>query len=140
MNFYTDASDEQKKSYLHLLIQISKADNKIHQNEARFIDDMARRLGISEEVTHELLDLNKNVDLSLPKDVTERMRMFYHMLFLIGIDGEITEDEKEICKELGFRLCLNPPLMDDLIDIMVENLNKNVPEDKMVEAVIKYMN
>ena len=45
-----------------------------------------------------------------------------------------------MCKQLGFRLCLNPPLMDDLIDIMVENLNKKIPEDIMIKAVKKYLN
>ena len=58
----------------------------------------------------------------------------------MGIDGEISREEKELCKQLGFRLCLNTLLIDDLIAIMVEHLNKKIPEDLMIKAVTKYMN
>ena len=123
-----------------MLIKLSNADHKIDANEARFIRDVAKKLGLSEK---DVINIDKHPEklhFALPDTLLERMQQFYHLLFLMGIDGEITHEEREMCRELGFRLCLNPSLMDDLINLMIDNLSQRIPEGEMLEAVKKYLN
>lgn len=123
-----------------MLIKLSNADHKVDKNEARFINDMAKKLGLTENDVENIHDHPDEFLFTLPDNMLERMRQFYHLLFLMGIDGEITIEEREICRQLGFRLCLNPPLMDDLINLMIDNLNKRIPDGEMLEVIKKYMN
>ena len=129
-----------KKSYLLMLIKLSNADHKVDKNEARFINNVAKKLGLTENDVENIHDHPDEFRFTLPDNMLERMRQFYHLLFLMGIDGEITIEEREICRQLGFRLCLNPPLMDDLINLMIDNLNKRIPDGEMLEVIKKYMN
>ncbi len=129
-----------KKSYLLMLIRLSDADRCVDQNEARFIRDMAKKLGLSDNDVENIHNHPGEFPFTLPDNMLDRMRQLYHLLFLMGIDGSITREEREICRELGFRLCLNPPLTDDLINIIVDHLNRKIPEDEMLNAVKKYLN
>ncbi len=140
MDFYSSFDENIKKSYLLMLIKIEEADKKIDINEEAFIEYIAGKLGLTENDINEIRRNPGKFEFKLPDNVDDRLRIFYSLLYMMGIDGEIQEQEKEMCRKLGFRLCINPVLMDDLIDIMVRNLNKRIPEDQMLKAVKKYLN
>ena len=140
MSIFSQNNIDIKKSYLLMIIKLSKADHKIDPNEARFVKDLAAKLELSDAEVHNIEQHPEELHFTLPDNMLERMQQFYHLLFLMGIDGEITRDEREMCRELGFRLCLNPPLMDDLINIMIDNLSKRIPEGEMLNAIKKYLN
>jgi uncharacterized tellurite resistance protein B-like protein len=140
MDFYSSFDDNIKKSYLLMLIKIEEADKRIDINEEAFIEYIAGKLGLTENDIKEIRQNPRKFEFKLPDNVNDRLRIFYNLLYMMGIDGEIEEEEKEMCRKLGFRLCINPVLMDDLIDIMVRNLNKRIPEDEMLKAVKKYLN
>jgi uncharacterized tellurite resistance protein B-like protein len=140
MDFYSSFDENIKKSYLLMLIKIEEADKRIDINEEAFIEYIAGRLGLTENDIKEIRQNPGKFEFKLPDNVEDRLRIFYSLLYMMGIDGEIQEQEKEMCRKLGFRLCINPVLMDDLIDIMVRNLNKRIPEDEMLKAVKKYLN
>ncbi|MFO7658832.1 MAG: hypothetical protein R6W78_17365 [Bacteroidales bacterium] len=129
-----------RKSFLLMIIKLSDADHRIDQNEARFIGDLADKLGITKDEITNIHDHPEDLQFTLPDNMLERMQQFYHLLFLMRIDGQITTEEREICRNLGFRLCLNPLLMDDLINLMVDNLSRRIPEGEMLNAVKKYLN
>jgi uncharacterized tellurite resistance protein B-like protein len=140
MDFYSSFNEDIKKSYLLMLIKVEEADKKIDINEEAFIMYIAGRLGLTKKDIDDIRHNPGKFEFKLPDNMDDRLRIFYSLLYMMGIDGEIREQEKEMCKKLGFRLCINPVLMDDLIDIMVRNLNKRIPEDEMLKAVKKYLN
>lgn len=133
-------SSQENITYLAILLLMSKADGEIDLWEEKFIDDTARKLGI-DEAEKDMIKSNpqKYCDY-LPNCLNERLSMFYNLLVLMGIDGTIDENEKEMCRAIGFRLCFNPMLMEDMIQIMIEHIGKKVPVEQVVEAVIKYQN
>jgi len=140
MEQYSSYDINIKKSYLLMLIKIEEADKKIDVNEEAFISFIAGKLGLTDEDIKDIRQNPGKFEFKLPDNIGDRLRIFYSLLYMMGIDGEIDKSEKEMCRKLGFRLCINPILMDDLIDIMVDNLNKRIPEDQMLEAVKKYLN
>jgi uncharacterized tellurite resistance protein B-like protein len=140
MGIYSSYDINIKKSYLLMLIKIEEADKKIDVHEEAFISFMAGKLGLTDKDIRDIRQNPEKFEFRLPDNIDDRLRIFYSLLYMMGIDGEIKKSEKEMCRKLGFRLCINPVLMDDLIDIMVENLNKRLPEDQMLEAVKKYLN
>lgn len=123
-----------------MLIRMSEADNTVQPDEEAFILGITQKLGLTAD---DLEFVKKNPDsfpFTLPKTMEERIMEFYNLLVLMSIDGVVTPEEKELCRQLGFRLLLNPPLINDLIDLMIDNINKKIPEDQMLQAVLKYLN
>lgn len=123
-----------------MLFKIGMADGSLNQWEEHYIFKIAERLNISTEKLNSIL---KDPDIhikTLPETYAQRLEFFYNLLFMMGIDNKVTPEEKELCKKIGFKLCFNPMLMNDLISIIIENLGKNVPVDDVISAVIKYQN
>ena len=129
-----------KESYLALLILMGKADQKLDSYEKNLITSVGHRLGLSYQRIEEIsYDPNRYIDL-LPDTLDERISQFYYILYLMGIDGKISPEETELCKKIGLRLCTNPDLVNDLIVIMTNHLNKKIPADELILAVKKYFN
>lgn len=133
-------SHEIKLTYLAILHEIAYADGVFNEQEDRYISVIADRLGISSEEKYAIQAEPGKYRIRLPETLAQRIEFFYNMLFMMGIDNDVKKEEKELCKKIGFKLCFNPMLMDDMINIIVQSLGKKVPVDKVIQAVIKYQN
>lgn len=131
---------EIKKSYLAMLIMIRDADHNYSEWEEQFIENIATRLSIS-KADMDLVYRNPKANITqLPETYAQRIEFFYNLLFLMGIDNNVNRQEIEMCRQIGFKLCFNPLLMEDLIQIIVDNLGRKVPVNDVIKAVLKYQN
>ena len=131
---------EIKKSLIAMLIALSEADNEYAEYEIALIKDTGLKMGLTLD---DIKYIKKNLSgykLILPDNLSERMKIFCYLIFMIRIDGKITISEKELIKKVGFRLCLNPPLMNEIFEILEKYLNKQLPDTLIADMVKKYMN
>ena len=131
---------EASMSYLALLIKMAQSDNEEHESETMYIEHVATQMGLNDEDIKEVRQNLSEYKLIIPSDEHDRLVIFYHLLFLMKIDNKVVEEEMDLCRDLGFQLGLNPLLTDDLINLMAEYANKELPENRMLEEVRKYMN
>ena len=97
-------------------------------------------MGLSlDEIKQVKADLN-NFNLHLPDSLNDRMSMFCYLLFIIRVDGMISTREKELMKNIGFRLCLNIDLLNEMFDILEKYNNKKLPDNIIAEKLRKYLN
>ena len=138
---FSSGSEEQiRKSHLLMLMKLSAADNHSSELEQQFIKDIALKLGYSDVDLDEFQNGKEEITEEIPTTEVERMTFFYHFLFLMKIDGNVTREERELCSQLGFRLGFRPALVDELIDIMASYVKQRVPAGVMLEAIRKYLN
>ena len=133
-------SDLNKKNQMLLLLKLAQEDNVLDLREETFIIDIALKMGLNRQDIDNLKDNPDKVQVSIPKSEKERMTTLYHLLFLMRIDGKVTREEKDLCVKLGFRLGINPFLVEELISIMDDYDGKIVPQGVMLDAVKKYLN
>lgn len=133
-------SAEIKKTYLAMLIAIAKSDGDFNIWEEKYIDTIALKLSVNESEKDLIKDNPGKYMNALPDNYSQRIEFFYNLLFMMGIDNKVTREEKELCKQIGFKLCFNPMLMDDLLTIIIDNLGKDIPVEQVINAVIKYQN
>lgn len=133
-------SDDIKITYLAMLARIGCVDGNLDDIEEGYIDRIAERLNISASVAKLVKESPLHFCKQLPDTYGQRIEFFYNLLFMMGINNEISESEKSLVKQIGFNLCFNPMLMDDLINIITSYLGKDVPVDEVIQAVIKYQN
>ena len=122
-------------------MEMAKADNAYKSNEDQLLREIAERMQIDlEDVASMDESDQENARLHIPKSEMERMTIFYQLLFMMRIDGNVSQGEKKLCQRMGFRLGINPLLVEELIDIMVKHLNDRVPEEEMLRSIKKYLN
>ncbi len=125
---------------LLLLLALTNADAKSTINEQKFILDIATQLGISADELNQLQSSFKHFKIEIPESEQERMTILYQLLFLMRIDAEIADPEKEIIHQIALKFGVHPDLTNDLINVMIEHLQKNIPIDALLLQIKKYMN
>jgi len=126
---------------LKILIQLSKADNYFHEFEFSYLLKVGRHLEIEDDKVETLIQRTDTTRFTeIPQKEEDRMVIIYYMLFLMKIDHKITEEEKELVHHYGFKLGFSAPMIDEFIDIMEKNKDKNVETDKMLSVLRKYQN
>lgn len=125
---------------LLLLLALTNADAKCTINEQKFIVDIATQLGISTEELTQLQKSFKHFKIEIPESEQERMTILYQLLFLMRIDAEIASTEKEMIHQIALKFGVHPDLTNDLINVMTEHLQKNIPIDALLLQIKKYMN
>ena len=123
-----------------MLIRMSRADGRHHVNEDKMIREIARRMNISEEELDEIRERPLSVKFTLPETEDERLVVLYHLLFIMRIDQNISPEEKDLCREMGFRLGLNPLMVQDMIDVMADHLDQKLPDELLLATIKRYRN
>ncbi len=78
--------------------------------------------------------------LNPPTDEQSRMTILYYLLFLLDLDGDVTEEEEKLVQEFGFRLGFHTTLTRDLIGLIKRYAYTGVPPHKMLEKIKSYLN
>jgi uncharacterized tellurite resistance protein B-like protein len=119
---------------------LAEADDRDHESEIRFINNVAGRIGLSESDVREIDAHPERLTFSLPDSEADRMTVLYDLLFLMKIDGNVAEEEKEIVRELGVRLGFRISMVEEFIQTIATYVNQPVPPDALLDIIRKYMN
>lgn len=129
-----------KKSHLHLLLQLARADDRMHVNEDKFMRSVAKRIGLNRAEFEEVKFYPERFTFTLPKSQDERFKCFVDLLNLMKVDNDIAKEEIDFVKRVGLILGINIPLTEDLLAVMEKFIGKEVPYDVIEEAAQKYLN
>lgn len=129
-----------KKSHLHLLLQLARADDRMHVNEDKFMRQVAKRIGLNNAEFEEVKFYPERFTFTLPKTPEERFNCFVDLLNLMKVDDDIAKEEIDFIKRVGLVLGINIPLTEDLIALMEKFIGKEVPVNVINEAAQKYLN
>ena len=129
-----------KKSHIHLLLQLARADDRMHINEDKFMRQVAKRIGLSDIEFDEVKFYPERFEFTIPKTEKERFRCFVDLLNLMKVDEDIAKEEIDFVKRIGLILGINIPLTEDLIALMEKFIGIEVPYDVIEEAAKKYNN
>ena len=132
--------NERNKAVLAILITMSQVDQQVDQIEKQFILDVSRQLGLSLDEVETIREQPETFILRPPKSEQDRMTILYYLLFTMRVDGQIKPKEEELCHKVGFRLGFNNLMIDDLIQVMKDHPKGEVPPEKMLNEIKKYLN
>jgi len=139
MNLDELGEDAKKQNILSIMLYMSKVDNVIHDNEMMYILQLGLSMGMSDEAIRQIAkDIKPN--LFIPSSEIDRMTILYYLIFLIKVDGEVTEEEKEMLHHFGLKLGFNHLLVANIIRVVQANLGKKMPPNALIEEVRKYHN
>ncbi len=122
---------EEKISHLNDLINLSKIDGNEALNEVNFINSVADRLGISRKDLKELKEKSANITFMPPKDMYRIMMQYHRLIVLMGIDRIITDEEKELCVNLGLKMNLKKEAIEEIIDKAIDTPRHVISVDEI---------
>jgi hypothetical protein len=139
MNRLSDDDKKQIIGTINILVNLAKVDNEVHGKELLYLLHVGKNLGLSEQTTRDMLNRPK-VDIQVPSSEERRMTMLYHLLFMMKMDGVISEDERKLIVHYGFLLGFNELMVMEMIDAIKDHIYTFLPEDELINIVKKHLN
>lgn len=133
------SEDAKKENILSIMITMSKVDNIIHDNEMMYIIQLGLSMGMTEEAIRRVSQI-RDPSLYIPASEEDRMTIFYYLVFLIKIDGDISESEKDLLHHFGLKLGFNHLMVANIIRVVQANIGNRLPPNALIEEVRKYLN
>lgn len=124
---------ENKYIIIQLLYQMAYADGHFSDTEKQYITAIMEKEGI----TIESLEEEK---IEVPAQERDRMTILYYLLFMIRVDGKITDQERVFTRKFGVLLGFREVMVVEMIAVMERYLNDRLPQDELVKVIQKYMN
>jgi hypothetical protein len=134
------SSIAQKKGFVATLFKMTASDNRLEAKELIYILEAGMQIGFDRETIIQIGQETELHPLVVPADEAQRMTMLYYLLFLMRIDGHIDPDEEIFAKMFGFKLGFNELMLEELVIVMKDHVNAELPEDLLIEKVRKYLN
>ena len=139
MNLDGLGEDARKENILAIIAAMSTADGDFHENEMVYILKLGLSLGMTEDQIRDVT-IKKNPTLFVPSSEAERMEILVYLVCLIRIDGEITEEEKDMLYHFALKLGFNHLLVSNIIRVLQANKGQKLPPGAILTEVKKYLN
>ena len=129
---------EEKVSHLNDLIKLSRIDGRENLNEINFINSVADRLGISRKDLKEIRTKTGKVHFSPPEDMYQLMMQYHRLIVLMGIDRIISEEEREFCTKLGYKMKLKREAISEIIEKAIDTPRHIISVDDIEQVFYRY--
>jgi len=139
MNLDELGDDARKENILAIMVAMSTVDGQFHDNEMVYILKLGFSLGMTESEIRNVT-VSKKPSLFIPSSEAERMEILVYLVFLMRIDGDITDEEKELLHHYGLKLGFNHLLVSNIIRVVHANKGSKLPSDAILKEVKKYLN
>lgn len=121
----------EKMRMLAELIRMAGADGEHRSEEYDFLQQVTETLKIDPIEMERLFNIQQQSPL--PKSEMLRIFIFSHLVMMILADGEVSEDEIQLLKELTIKLALPPQAVQEVINRLHLYLNTGFPADEIIK-------
>jgi len=141
MNFGTFEEELAMKSYIvSMLVKQASSDGDIADAETSYLLFAASALGLDKMDIKPIIQTPESYSISPPPDEDKRLTILYYMLFMMRADKIIDAKEEKLCYKIGFQMGFRQDMITQLIDVMKEYLDANIPPTAMLDKIKPYLN
>lgn len=124
------------KAHLSNLLKIAESDGTFDQIEADYLLSLAGRFNVSEAELKRIQDNPTTLRQNLPAGDRERLNQLHQLVSMMLIDGEIHDQEMTVCKAYAEQLELRPEFVDDLVRVIGDSADQEVPSDIIIAKLL----
>ena len=141
MDFGSDENVMAYKKYIiSLLVKQANSDEHFSVIEKKYLKYAGEQMGMSDR---EIAKIRLNPDafeIAPPPDESQRVTILYYTLFMMRADQKISKAEEELCYGVGLRLGFRHEMVSNLIDVMKQYLDQQLPPDAMLNKIKPFLN
>jgi uncharacterized tellurite resistance protein B-like protein len=127
-----------KQAFLHL-VQISKIDGKISQEEYDLLHREGKKFGLTDPEIDNLISSESNTHYHAPYSLQEKFEQLYNMAEMIMADDVADEKEERMIKKFAIEAGFNDSKLTGLTEILIEGVRQNTDEDVLFSKFKKYI-
>jgi len=120
MSTIKSLSAEERKSHFHNVAVLAIKDGKIHPQERRLLECIAKDWALTDDEIKEVESNPDSIKFVVPEDPDFRFLQLYDLVEMMIIDGEMKIAEKELCAALAERLGFEQEAIATIIQGIIE--------------------
>ncbi len=112
-------SESEKTILLTDLMDLAKSDGIVQFSEMTYLVWVAQKLGVHQADLKKLMDKKVSAFDRISPD--QRLTQFHRLLSMMFVDTDIAPAELEKCRELAYKMGLDPSKVDTLLSEIEKN-------------------
>jgi hypothetical protein len=133
-------NDEKNESLIKILIHAAFADGGVDADDLVYLRYVCDCLQMPHDIIEKYSKSDPGDHQILPSDEVDRVKILYHLLFLINADSIIKPEEELVVYNLAFKLGFNELMTREFIELMKTYSVNNLPDRSMISILKKYNN
>jgi len=135
-DFYQEKQQERNEhlAIFQNLYLIAAADGIIGPAEQELLLEVARNLGLGQPDLELVLDSDTPLDFIIPEDEEERYFSLKNLVYMMVVDGEIDENEYQLCVSFAKRIGLGQEAVEKIIAEYESLRDERATQQSEVEA------
>lgn len=136
-NQFDSAELKSKKSHIKNLYSIAMADGKLHNVEFDFILNVGQnKLFLDGYTIQSIINNLDDVTFFIPKTVNERISFLEDYVKITLIDGNINQNEVNVCKQIAINFGFKPIVIDDLFAEVLAGIAKGIAKELALKKAL----
>jgi uncharacterized tellurite resistance protein B-like protein len=140
MSFTDFITDSGKKicieHYIHL-VQVSRIDGSISDQEMRMLHREGRKFGLTDPEVDKIIKSESNHQYIPPYSLKGKFDQIYNVAQIILADEQVTEAESKMIKRFAIEAGFRDEVIPKIIDLLMEGIKKGDDEDDLFERFRK---
>lgn len=125
-----------KEHFLHL-VQISRVDGKISDEEMKMLHRKGRKFGLTDPEIDYLIQSEAHHHYTPPISLKAKFSHLYNIAQLILADDVITESERKMLKRFAIEAGFKGETVDNLTEHLLEGIKNGIDEDDLLDQFRK---
>jgi hypothetical protein len=125
-----------KNAFIHL-VQISRIDGKINDDELELLHKEGKKFGLTDPEIDKLINSERDHHYHPPYSLEDKFEHFYNIAEMILADEVVKEGEKKMIKRFAIEAGFEYSKIDDIIDLLLEGIKANTSEEDLYKKFRK---
>jgi uncharacterized tellurite resistance protein B-like protein len=127
-----------KQAFIHL-VQISKIDGNLNQDELDLLYKEGKKFGLTDPEIDNLIVSESNSQYHAPYSLEEKFEHLYNMGEMILADDVVDEKEKKMIKKFAIEAGFSDSKHAGLAEILIEGIRMNTEEEILFKKFKQYI-
>ena len=119
-----------KEAFIYL-VQVSRIDGKIGEEELELLHKEGRKFGLTDPEIEKLIHSERGHHYHAPYSLEEKFEHFYNIAEMILADDVVKEKEKKMLMRFAIEAGFEYSRIDPLIDLVLDGIEKNTDEEEL---------
>jgi len=127
-----------KQAFVHL-VQVSKIDGKLNQEEFDLLHKEGKKFGLTDPEIDELISSEGNFPYTAPYSLEEKFEHLYNMGEMILADDVVDERERKMIKKFALEAGFSDSKLAGVAEILIEGIRNKTEEDILFRKFKQYI-
>jgi uncharacterized tellurite resistance protein B-like protein len=127
-----------KQAFVHL-VQVSKIDGKLNQDEYDLLHKEGKKFGLTDPEIDYLISSESTSHYHAPYSLEEKFEHLYNMGEMILADEVVDEKERRMIKKFAIEAGFSDSKHAGLAEILIEGIRMNTEEEILFRKFKKYI-